>query len=196
LHRNFITDKNMNTIKLTDIAEITSGTYQKEVTDGDLLYLQVKDLKSSYLADGELKPSIIDSGKIAKYTLIDKDLLFAAKGTSNFCALYRETMGKAVASSAFFVIRVSRTVVLPEYLCWYINTPQVLKKLQFNAVGSATPSITKEMLAELEINVPIIDIQRKIIQCNQLQEKEYALRMQITEKARQLSNQLLLNATK
>ena len=92
----------MHIIKLTDIAEITSGTYQKEITDGDLLYLQVKDFKSSYLADGELKPSIIDSGKIAKYTLIDKDLLFAAKGTSNFCALYRETMGKAVASSAFF----------------------------------------------------------------------------------------------
>jgi restriction endonuclease S subunit len=196
LRRNFVTDENMNMIKLTDIAEITSGTYQKEVTDGDLLYLQVKDFKSTYLANGELKPSIIDSSKIAKYTLLDKDLLFAAKGTSNFCVLYHDTMGKAVASSAFFVIRVSRAAILPEYICWYINTPQVLKKLQSNAVGSATPSITKEILAELEINIPTIDKQHKIIQCSQLQERAYALRMLIAEKTKQLSNQSLLNATK
>jgi len=186
----------MNKIKLKDIAEISSGTYQKEVADGDLLYLQVKDFKSSYLANGELKPSIADSCKITKYTLVDNDLLFAAKGTSNFCAIYNEVMGKAVASSAFFVIRIKKATVLHKYICWYINTPNILKKLQLNAVGSVIPSITKEMLADLEINIPSIAIQRKIIICSQLQEKEHVLRAQIAERTKQLIDLQLANAAK
>jgi restriction endonuclease S subunit len=182
--------------KLQNIAEILSGTYQHEMPNGDFLYLQVKDFTSEHLLNGELKPSIPEEDKITKHMLINNDLLFAAKGTSNFCAIYKNEMGKAIASSAFFVIRPDSGIILPEYLCWYINIPQVMKRLQANAVGSTIPSITQKMLKDIDLYIPPFEVQNKIIAFVQLQEKEYNLRIQLAEKKNQLYNRLLMNIIK
>lgn len=187
--------KTMNT-KLKNISTILSGIYQKEVPDGNLLYLQVKDFTAFHLSKGELSPSLLNDARMSKHLLQDEDLLFASKGTSNFCAIYKKEMGDAVASTSFFVLRLTDKNILAEYLCWYINTPQVLKTLQAQAVGSFIPSISKEALMELDINVPDMERQRTIIQCAKLQEQAFSLEKQIIEKKKQLYLQLLFNATK
>lgn len=179
--------------KLKNIAQILSGTYQQECPKGDVFYLQVKDFRSFRLENGELKPTIQYSQKLAKHILQDNDLLFAAKGTSNFCTLYNKEMGMAIASSAFFIIRVHSANTLPEYICWYLNTPQIIGMLQTGAVGSSTPSITKPMLEEIKIPLPSIEMQRKIITCAHLKDREHELQLLIAEKKKRLIDQLLIN---
>lgn len=186
----------MNIIKLKEIAAITSGTYQKEVLDGDFLYLQIKDFTSSHLDKGEVTPSIPSTKSTDKHLLSNKDLLFAAKGTSNFSAIYYKSKGKAIASSSFFIIRISEDRVKPEYLNWYINLPRVIKKLQSNAVGSFTQSITKEVLMNLPVSIPPLNVQQKIVELNQLQAKEQKLQIQLTEKKEKMYNQILMNIIK
>lgn len=190
--RNQITLNKMKR-KLKDIATILSGTYQKECPEGDVLYLQVKDLRSLYLESGKLKPTVQNTPRLAKYILQDEDLLFAAKGTSNFCALYNKAMGMAIASSAFFIIRVYLVNILPEYICWYLNSPQIIELLQACAVGSNTPSITKPMLEEIEIPIPSIEEQKKVLTCKHLQNREYELQLLIAEKQKRLIDQILIN---
>lgn len=182
--------------KLEDIATILSGTYRQEIPDGDLLYLQVKDFTASHLSKGKLAPTVLDGKGMQKHVLQDYDLLFASKGTSNFCVIYRENMGRAVASTSFFIIRLIANIILPEYLCWYINTPPILKSLQAKAVGGLTLSISKENLMDLEINVPDIKKQELIIKCAKLQAEAYELERKILEKKNQIYIQTLLKATK
>jgi len=186
----------MEVKKIKDIATVLSGTYKKEILDGDFLYLQIKDFTSSHLNKGELHPTIPCNKSTEKHLLSNKDLLFSAKGTSNFCAIYYETMGKAIASSSFFIIHITKNIVIPEFLNWYINLPRTIKKLQANAVGSYTPSITKEVLSNVDIDIPSINIQQKIITLKKLQIEELKLQTQLLEKKKKLYNQILMNIIK
>jgi hypothetical protein len=53
--------------------------------------------------------------------LKDGDVLFAAKGTKNFAAVFENHNEPSVASTSFFVIRPTDKKVLPQYLAWFLN---------------------------------------------------------------------------
>lgn len=178
-------------IKLKDIAIIQSGIYQKELPDGNATYLQIKDFNESELADNQLKRTVIITEKLSNHLLQEGDLLFAAKGTSNFCVNYPVEIGNAVASSAFFVIKINNNSVLSDFIAWFLNLPETLALLKSQAVGSAIPSITKGMLENLSLNLPEINIQQKIIALSKLQKKEIELYSEIAKKRNTINNALL-----
>lgn len=178
-------------VKIKNIAIIRSGIYLKELPDGDAIYLQVKDFNESRLMYDHLKQTVIFSGKSSNHILQQGELLFAAKGTSNFCVKYPAVIGNAVASSAFFVIKVDDGRVLPDFLAWFLNLPDTLSLLRSQAVGTATPSITKRMLEELSLNLPDIQTQKKIVEFSHLQKRESELFSEIEQKRNLLNNALL-----
>jgi len=168
---------------IKEIATVQSGIYQKEFPDGDVIYLQVNDFEDAILKEKQLRPSLLYTENLSGHLLEEGDLLFAAKGTSNFCALYHAETGKAVASSAFFVIKIKeKDLLLPSFLYWYLNHPAILVLLKSQAVGSTIPSITKRMLEELEINLPDKERQLKIVEISRLHQQENRLRQSIAEK--------------
>lgn len=176
---------------IKEIATVQSGIYQKEFPDGDVIYLQVNDFEDTTLKEKQLHPSLLYAENLSGHLLEEGDLLFAAKGTSNFCALYHDKTGKAVASSAFFVIKIKdKDLLLPHFLCWYLNHPAILVLLKSQAVGSTIPSITKRMLEELKINLPDKETQRRIVEIGRLQQRENRLRQSIAAK-----RDLLLHAS-
>lgn len=181
--------------KLKDIAHVFSGIYRQELPVGDTLYLQVKDFATASSLNVR-HPSLLKQEGLQKHLLEDKDVLFAAKGTSNFCVVYHPDMGPAVASTSFLILRTFTDEVLPEYLCWFINLPQTLKSLQTQAVGSSIPLITKDMLVNITVAVPPRDIQNKVIALSRMQQLSTQLKHQIADKQDQLYNLLLINAIK
>lgn len=182
--------------KLKDLVTTQSGIYEKNHPDGDILYLQVSDFKNGKNLNNDLKPAIINNERVEKFILQDKDLLFAAKGTSNFCVMYRLGKEKAVASSSFFVIRIlNNNNVDPEYICWFLNTPHTLTHLKTHAVGTSIPSITKTMLENLEINMLSLEKQRLIVAYHNLQDREVELHALIAQKKRLLTDHILYNVT-
>lgn len=190
MFRNQITKQIMHAL-IKEIATVQSGIYQKEFPEGDVIYLQVNDFEDTMPKKKQLHPSLLYAEKLGGHILEEGDLLFAAKGTSNFCALYHAETGNAVASSAFFVIRIKdKDLLLPNFLCWYLNHPAILALLQSQAVGSSIPSITKRMLEELEINLPDKEWQLKIVEISRLHQQEKKLRQSIAEK-----RNLLLHAS-
>ncbi|MGI6717668.1 MAG: restriction endonuclease subunit S [Bacteroidales bacterium] len=169
-------------VNLSEIVTIKSGIYQNEQPDGNAIYLQVNDFSNLELSYNQLKATVFIEGKSSDHLLRKDDLLFAAKGTSNFCVKYPSNIGNAVASSAFFVIRVINQEVLPDFLAWFLNLPRTLAYLQSQSVGSVIPSITKKMLENLSLNVPDIATQQKIVEFSSLQQKEIKLYKQIAQK--------------
>lgn len=177
-------------IKLRDIASVRSGIYLKELPKGDAVYLQIKDFDGLKLADNQLKQTVILSDA-SNHLLREGDLLFAAKGTSNFCVKYPLEIGNAVASSAFFVIKINSNKVLPDFIAWFLNLPNTLALLRSRSVGSSIPSITKGMLEELSLNLPDIQTQKKIVEFNKLQIRETELFSAISQNRTLLNNALL-----
>jgi restriction endonuclease S subunit len=104
---------------------------------------------------------------------------------------YPVEIGNAVASSAFFVIKINSNKVLPDFIAWFLNLPDTLSLLRSLSVGTSIPSITKVMLEELSLNLPDIQTQKKVVEFSKLQKRESELLTEISQNRTLLNNALL-----
>ena len=173
--------------RIKDIADVQVGVYAQASDAANAIYIQVGNYSSDRELSEDIKPSVEIEGRRQNLFLNSGDLLFAAKGSNNFCAVFKGLNSPAVASSSFLTLRIKdRDVVLPEYVCWYINLDTTFKYLQSEAKGTGIPSISKATLEELEIPVPSIEKQRTIAEIARLQAEAQRLQSGIITKRRQL----------
>jgi len=183
--------------KIRNIAVIRSGIYVKEVPKGNVGYLQVVDFNKDTSKFLLPSPTLELNNKTESHLLLDGDIVFAAKGISNFCTVFCEDMGKMVASSSFLVIQiVDKMIVNPDYLCWTLNREDTLSFLRSNAIGTSMPSISKALVEEYEVNVPPIHVQNKIVEISRLQQKEKQLYKDIFYTRNKLIQNQLVTITK
>ncbi|WP_159468838.1 restriction endonuclease subunit S [Dyadobacter sp. 3J3] len=171
----------MNTT-LRNIASIQTGFFAKPVSVGEGVYLQAKNFDENGFIKYPLHNDLEMTDINPKHLLRNGDILFAAKGTKNFAALYNSENGLAVASTSFFVIRLTNSIrdkILPEFLVWFINNPPSLKLLKDQAIGTSIVSISKSVLGELEISVPSLAIQKAILKIAELRNRERKIKSEI-----------------
>ena len=174
--------------KIQDIAIVRTGSYIKELQESDVHYLQVNNFDKVNDKFILPKPTLELNNKIQKHLLLEGDILLAAKGTYNFCTVFHERMGNAVASSSFLILRIfDQSVVNPNYLCWILNREDSLAFLKVNAIGTSIPSISKAFVKDFAINVPPMHVQCKIVAISKLQQRE----QKISEKIFYLRNKLI-----
>ena len=180
-------------MKLKEIADIFSGIYAKDIPNGEVACLQVKDL---LVPSPETVSSRTErTKKTDGYLLKRGDVLFAGKGTTYLCKLF-EWDFPAVPSTTLYSMRLKSDLVTPEYLCWYLNHPSIVATVKASQVGSATPLVRKPTLEGLEIIVPSRKKQRLVVELAALQKHESEILNAIAEKRMQLINQILINGLK
>lgn len=190
-------DLHMNKV-IEDIASISTGVYQKVAPSGDTYYLQAKHFDESgrFLPDALLGPEVVLDDRLEKHRLKDGDILLMAKGESNKACLYRESIGRAVASSTFFVIRLEQKEVDPEYLQWYLNTSPVQSVLTGLSKGTHILSLSKKALMKVQVYVPSLERQKEILSIKALWEKEKQLTLELLECKHAYYQNLLLDLAK
>jgi len=173
---------------LSSIASIRTGLFARPEESGDVVYLQSKHFDEN----GKLKHGLhgdLKSENLSKrHFLKAGEILFAAKGTKNFASVYEEHNPKAVASTSFFVISVKEEKILPEFLAWFINQPEMKLYLRNSSQSTSMPSISKSTLEALEIPVPSIQVQKSILELTNLRQAELNLKTRI-EALRQMQIQ-------
>lgn len=80
-----------------------------------------------------------------------------------------------VISSNFVIIRTDRRELLPEYLFWLLNTPDVKRSIYENTSGNMLGAIKAKFFAEFEIAPLPISDQQKIAAMNTLALEETRL---------------------
>jgi len=164
---------------IKDIANIQTGLFAKPAGIGELVYLQSKHFDEYGQLHSVLHPDLVAEGISEKHLLKDGDVLFAAKGTKNFAAVFENHNEASVASTSFFVLRPTNKKILPQYLAWFLNNHTTQTLLKGQAIGSSIPSISKQVLDNLEITVPSIETQATILKITKLRNKEKALKQKI-----------------
>lgn len=183
-------------MKLGNITNIQTGLYAKPLGEGDIIYLQVKHFDETGRLQSALHGDLLSDYVSEKHILKDGDILFAAKGSKNFAAVYEKHNEPAVASTSFFVLRISENSLLSNYLAWYLNSESVQSILKNNATGTAIPSISKQVLENLEISIPSIEIQKVILQITKLRNKEKTLKQKIDSLSEKKIQQQIFKAIK
>lgn len=181
--------------KVEEVARIRSGMYSKTKNNGEVYYIQARSFDEQKKLSGDIMPSLIRSKQIEKHLLKEGDVLVVAKGFDNFAAVYSDDYKPAVASSIFMILHsISKKVVLPEFLAWYINQPQVRDYLRRSAKGSNLPSISKQTLGNIEIEIPTIERQELILKVNDLFVREKQLKNRVSELKEKLIFEKLFKA--
>ncbi len=161
-----------------------------------MVYLQSRHFDQNGQLFTTLHPDLKAVGISEKHLLSHGDVLFAAKGTKNFAAVFEHHNEPAVASTSFFVIRLTDKNVLPEYLAWFLNSNVAQTLLKGQALGTSIPSISKQVLENLEIAVPGIETQKAILLITKLRNKEKALKQEIETLREKQIQQQITNAIK
>lgn len=185
--------------KLKNIASIHTGTHAQTEINGDIIYLHVKHFNEHGKLRSKLIPDVIKESISERHLLQNGDILFAAKGTKNFATWYETKNSPAIASTSFFIIRITenfREKLIPEYLVWFINQPVTQNYLKGNAIGTSIASISKSVLSDLEILIPDINTQRSVINISRLRNTEKDLIHQLENLKESQIQQQLLNAIK
>lgn len=181
---------------LKNLANIQTGLFAKPDGIGELVYLQSKHFDEYGQLHTVLHSDLMAKGISEKHLLKDGDVLFAAKGTKNFAAVFENHNEPSVASTSFFVIRPTDKKVLPQYLAWVLNNQTTQTLLKGQAIGTSIPSISKQVLENLEITLPNIEIQKVILQITKLRNKEKSLKQKIETLREKLIQQQIINAIK
>lgn len=181
---------------MKEIATIQTGCFAKPQGEGDLVYLQVKHFNEEGIIQNAIHGDLLSTLISDKHLLKDGDVLFAAKGTKNFAAVFEKHNAPSVASTSFFVIKLKDQKVLPHYLAWFLNSHTTQAQLKGQAIGTSIPSISKQVLENLEIPFAELETQKVILNIVFLHRREKELNQRIEILREKLVQQQIINAIK
>lgn len=185
-------------MKLGDGVEVMTGySFRGKIESqeaGEFGILQMKDMTQNYTRfDYETIDRSSEYDFKERFVLQDKDILFVAKGANNCAVLFQEQDFPCVASAVFFVIRVLRKDIVPEFLVWYINQSKVQSYLTERRAGTSMVNITKQDVMDIPIQQVSYTKQKAIGEFTQLYLKEQELVELIKGHREQLIQQQLVN---
>jgi restriction endonuclease S subunit len=176
---------------LGEVADIQFGVYEKPVESGDSIYLQVKDFDNNGQITQVPTAFLKLTDKSEKHLLKDGDIVLVAKGFRNFAWTYKDSLGKAIASSIFFVIRVNGSKILPEYLTTLFNSHSYQQLFQQLGAGSSIPSIRKSELEALKIHLPPMELQKRIVDIGELHLKDMQITARLIDEKQKCYNSII-----
>ena len=97
----------------------------------------------------------------------------------------------SIASTSFLVLRITHPMILPDYLCWFLNHPNTVKAIKARQEVSGTLMIRKTDIENLEVLIPEVEDQKKIVAMDELSRREAILMKTIAERKQALINEIL-----
>ncbi len=184
-------------MQLRDIASVSPGYHFRGpiVPDpqGEHRVLQVRDLGESGRFDPDALTRVQLDRSAEGYVLRQGDVVYLARGERRVAAPIRTKVPGLVAPNHFFVLR-PRSQVHPEYLSWYLTSPEAQASILGLTQGSNVPFIPKRALLTLGVPVPPLEVQEKIVAIQKLADRQRELRRQLEEEYHSLVTTVCLQA--
>ena len=167
---------------LGNLAEIRVGhSFRSRIEDdpqGDIRVLQIRDVKAGTGIQPESLPRVAWSVAEKPSLLKSGDVVLPSRGDRYDAALIRSN-APMLASGQLYIVRPSHSGLTPEYLCWYLNQPESRSYILKNRAGTGIPTLSRAVLGDLSVPVPSLETQHKIVELQQLWEKEQFLTRQL-----------------
>lgn len=183
--------------KLKSLATVQMGysfRTRLEASDhGGIAVIQMKDLQddNTVNCDDLIK---IEFNDIKDRHLTQKyDLVFRSRGLLTASAILLEDPGRAVIAAPLLRIRVKDPgKILPGYLNWYISQRDAQIFLTSRAKGSVQKMISKQAIEDLEVVLPDLETQKRVVELAALSGREQALLDTLGNKRKQYIEAVLM----
>jgi restriction endonuclease S subunit len=182
---------------LKDIARIRAGYSFRggiePVPDGAYRVVQIKDVREGEPIDAEdlVRTDLPDASP--DHLLRPGDVLFVSRAARKQAVVVDQDLPDTIFGSQFFACEPKKTVD-PEYLAWYFNQKPAQRYFEEMAVGSHVRIVNKESMERLQVALPPLETQRKIVDIYKLGLQEKRLLEEIQRKRGQLVEAVLLKS--
>ena len=170
-------------MRLSDVCKIQSGYTARgrleDMGEGGTPVISLKD----FSRDGALAVDVLHRVKLdgvsERFFCRSGDILFRSRGERNTASVLSENIGQSVVPLLpLMIIRPLHSIVLSDYLVWFINSPSSQAYFDAEAQGTSLRMISKASLSNLPVDVPSASVQKKIVDVAALLERE---RMMVAE---------------
>ena len=131
-----------------------------------------------------------------EWSLRPGDVLFPNRGTRTTALAYRLDEPATIAGAQFFMLRPEMDKIVPEYLAWFLRTEEAANYFARKRKGTYVQIIERKDLADLEIPLPPLAVQHKIVAVAELAIKERNLSKDLAGLKWKLANEVLSRAAK
>ena len=183
-------------VRLRDICTVQIGytarqRIRRAKQDG-VLTAQLRDVPPG----GSVDPAGLTRMQVGavpgRYLVGAGDVLFRSRSESNTaCVLDDRFQEPVLAMLPLFILRPNRDVVLPEFVAWAINQPRAQRHFDRFARGTNMRMIPRAVLTDLEVTLPALDVQRRVVALDTLARRERTLSIRVAEKRRRLYTRIL-----
>ena len=126
----------------------------------------------------------------AKYLTQEGDVVVRLRAPSSAVYIEKEDEGLLI-HSLLAVIRVDSKLLNAKYLAYYINSNNAQRILKQDVKGTAIPMLKTKDLEELNITLPTLEKQKKLVKFLEISDKERALLIELANEKQQLSQTIL-----
>jgi len=169
----------MTELALKTVANIQVG-YQakariKERAEGTHRLIQSKDFDSFHRLRSENLIAFFPERKPDTYSVHKGDILFQARGVVHFAGCIEDDLKDTLAAGSFYIIRTKNENLLSQYLTWWLNQSKAQSYFQSQARGAGMSFISKSTLSSLQVQIPPLSVQKKVIKMVTLAKHEQFL---------------------
>lgn len=132
-----------------------------------------------------------------RYFVHGGEVVFRSRGKPNTATVVSyDLIEPAAVIVPLIIMRPDKERVLPEYLAWAINQSDAQRQLGTEAQGTSLRMVPMSVLERLEIAVPDLQTQHRIVNLSALSKREGRLLHELAARREQLTNFILGEAAK
>lgn len=184
---------------LSELGEIRTGFQlrgaAKPEEGGANTIIQLGDVRDDGVDTGALIRMDLERARERDFVSAG-DVVLRSRGASYRGAVVPDVPPGTVAAAPLFVLRLAGAGVLPEYVVWYMNQPRPQAILAAAAHGSHIPTVSREAFAGLEIVLPPLEEQQRIVEVDRLLREERELTLALLDQRERLAQEVLLRAVR
>lgn len=170
--------------RVAECAEVLPGfalkaraEHEREGTYQVVMAKHISDcMPYRYVDEHELR--MTPAGSPEKYRVQKGDVLFISRGVRNCAAVIESVPENTIASATFYILR-AHPVIEPAYLAWCLNQPPMQSQIGQIRTGAGTPIVQRHVLGDIQIPVPPLKEQKRIVELGTLLAQELELRKKL-----------------
>jgi restriction endonuclease S subunit len=188
-------------MRIADVSDIHSGYTARgrldPVQGGGVPAMQLRDVGVT----GDLTVKGLqryDLGLLSgRYFVSGGEVVFRSRGEPNIAVAIPDPLPEPVVVTVpLVIVRPNGRRILPEYLAWAINQPDAQRTLGEEAQGTGLRMIPMAALGDLEIALPDLQTQKRIVELDILARQEGQLLRQLAARRETLVSAILGDAAK
>jgi restriction endonuclease S subunit len=128
--------------------------------------------------------------------LQEGDVLFPNRGTRTTALAFPHAEPRTIVGPQFFVLRPDGTRLAPEYLAWYLRSPEAAAHFAARRKGTYVQIVQRKDLAELLVPLPPYDIQKQLVRLSELALNERELSQRLVDLKWRVANEQLVQVAR